>query len=68
MDDRNLMGPETSRPPVGAQETDAPPEIPPPSNGAPGDCDELVKLEPRVLSGVEPPRDGGTAGLMFPRK
>jgi hypothetical protein len=54
MDGRNVTGPGTSRPFVGAQEVDAPPEMPPPSNGAPEDCDKLVKPEQPVFPKMEP--------------
>jgi hypothetical protein len=64
MDGRNVTGPGTSSPFVGAQETDASPERPPPSNGAPADCDKLVKLEQPVFPSMEPAPDSGAAGLM----
>ena len=60
-DDRNVTGPETSRPLVGAQETDASPGMPPPSYGAP-DCDKLVEPEQPVLPTVEPAPDSAAAG------
>lgn len=49
--------------PAGAQETDVPPEKPPPSNGAPEDCDELPEPEQAGFPKVEPTPIGGAAGL-----
>ena len=64
MDGRNVTGPGTSTPFVGAQETDAPPKMPPPSNGAPEDCDKLVKPEQAAFPRMEPAPENGAAGLM----
>jgi hypothetical protein len=38
--------------------------MPPPSNGAPEDCDKLVKPEQPVFPRMEPTPDNGVAGLM----
>jgi hypothetical protein len=38
--------------------------MPPPSNGAPEDCNKLVKPEQPVFPRMEPTPDNGVAGLM----
>ena len=63
-DDVDTVGPGAFAPLDVAQEGDAPPEIPPPSNGAPEDCGGLPEPEQLVLPGVEPMPAGDAAGLM----
>jgi len=47
-----------------AQEADAPPETPPPSNGAPEDDLELPEAAQFVTPGMEAALDRGAVGLM----
>lgn len=63
-DDVDRGGAEISVPLVVAQETDAPAEIPPPSNGAPADCAELLEPEQPAFPGTEPAPGRGEAGLV----